>query len=217
VTLQAGQLAHLPVDLTCTLPVPHTRKNVTLLRAEADAEQLRSAADRDARTATERATERDTAAVDLAQAWRAWTSDAHTSELLGDVEWPVHPVVGPLILDAKALAGDADGDLFGLDQVAAEAARPAQRNKEIEAERAVLNAADKAGRERERTLRSERADWSPSVIASPTIRLPSEPCCKRLCSGRRCGEDLRKTGSSTLVHQITEGTAYTWRRRCRPC
>jgi hypothetical protein len=131
VTLQAGQLAHLPVDLTCTLPVPHTRKNVTLLRAEADAEQLRSAADRDARTATERATERDTAAVDLAQAWRAWTSDAHTSELLGDVEWPVHPVVGPLILDAKALAGDADGDLFGLDQVAAEAARPAQRNKEI--------------------------------------------------------------------------------------
>ena len=65
-------------------------------------------------------------------------------------------MVGPLILDAEALAGDADGDLFGLDQVAAEAARPAQRN--IEAERAVLNAADKAGRERERTLRSERAD-----------------------------------------------------------
>ena len=93
VTLQAGQLAHLPVDLTCTL---------------------------------------------------------------GDIEWPVHPMVGPLILDAEALAGDADGDLFGLDQVAAEAARPAQRN--IEAERAVLNAADKAGRERERTLRSERAD-----------------------------------------------------------
>ena len=65
-------------------------------------------------------------------------------------------MVGPLILDAEALAGDADGDLFGLDQVAAEAARPAQRN--IEAERAVLNAAGKAGRERERTLRSERAD-----------------------------------------------------------
>ena len=65
-------------------------------------------------------------------------------------------MVGPLILDAEALAGDADGDLFGLDQVAAEAARPAHRN--IEAERAVLSAADKAARERERTLRSERAD-----------------------------------------------------------
>jgi len=77
-------------------------------------------------------------------------------------------VVGPLILDAEALAGDADGDLFGLDQVAAEAARPAHRN--IDAERAVLNAADKAGRERERTLRSERAD-----LVAERDRKPDDP------------------------------------------
>ena len=109
-----------------------------------------------------------TGTVDLARAWRAWTSDAHTSELLGDIEWPVHPMVGPLILDAEALAGDADGDLFGLDQVAAEAAGPAQRN--IEAERAVLNAADKAGRERERTLRSKRAD-----LVAERDRKPGDP------------------------------------------
>jgi len=48
------------------------------------------------------------------------------------------------------------GTLSGLDQAAEEAARPAQAK--IETERARLNAADKASRERERTLWSERAD-----------------------------------------------------------
>jgi hypothetical protein len=46
---------------------------------------------------------------------------------------------------------------------------------------------------------------------------PGEPSGKHLYSGRRCGDDVPKTGSSTLTHQITEGTAYTWRRRYRPC
>jgi hypothetical protein len=46
---------------------------------------------------------------------------------------------------------------------------------------------------------------------------PGEPRGMRLHSSRRCGDDVRKTGSSTLMHQITEGTAYTWRRRYRPC
>lgn len=127
-----------------------------VLRAEADAEHLRSTADRDALTAAERAAERDVAAVDLAQAWRGWTGDDRTSELLGDIEWPAHPAVGRLILDAEALAGEADGELSGLDHAATEAARPAQGK--IEAERARLNAADDADRELERTLRSERAD-----------------------------------------------------------
>jgi len=125
-------------------------------RAEADAEQLRSAADRDARTAAERAAERDVAAVDLAQAWRAWTGDVRTSELLGNIEWPAHPAVGSLFLDAEALVGEAEGELSSLDHAAAEVARPAQGK--IEAERARLNAAGEASRELEGALRSERAD-----------------------------------------------------------
>src|SRR5260370_852658 len=117
-----------------------------VLRAEADAEQLRSAADRDAQTAAERAAERDAAAVELAQAWRAWTGDARTSELLGDIEWSAHPVVGSLILDAEALVGHAEGELSGLDHVAAEAARPAPGK--IAAEPARPRAAHGASRER---------------------------------------------------------------------
>jgi Putative exonuclease SbcCD, C subunit len=128
----------------------------TVLRAEADAEQLRSAADRDARTAAEQAVDRDAAAVQLAQAWRAWTGDAGRTELLSDIDWPAHPAIGPLILDAEALAGEVEGELSGLDRAAAEAARPTQRR--IEAERARLDAVAEASRERERTLRSERAD-----------------------------------------------------------
>jgi uncharacterized protein (TIGR02680 family) len=128
----------------------------TVLKVEADAEHLRSAADRDARIAAAHASDRDAAAIDLAQAWRAWTGDARTSELLGDIDWRADPTVGGLILDAEALAGEAEGDLHGLDQVAAEVARPALGT--IEAERARLNAADKADRGREQTLRSERAD-----------------------------------------------------------
>ena len=62
-----------------------------VLRAEADAEQLRGAADRDTQIAAERAAEREAAAVDVAQAWRAWTGDVRTSELLGDIEWPGSP------------------------------------------------------------------------------------------------------------------------------
>jgi uncharacterized protein (TIGR02680 family) len=126
-----------------------------VLRAEADAEQLRSVADRDAQAAAERAAERDATAVILAREWRDWTSDARTSELLGHIDWRTHPAVGPLILDAEALVGEA-GELAGLDHAAAEAARPAQAD--IEAERARLDAAAEAGRDRERTLRSERAD-----------------------------------------------------------
>ena len=127
-----------------------------VLRAEADAEQLRSAADRDARTAAEQAADRDAAAVELAQAWRAWTGGASTRELLGDIDWPAHPALGPLILDAEALVGEADDELGGLDRAAAEAARPAQAK--LEAERVRLDAVAEADRARERTLRSERAD-----------------------------------------------------------
>ncbi len=135
-----------------------TQAQQAVLRAEADAEQLRSAADRDARTAEEQAADRDAAAVELAQAWRAWTGDIRTRELLGDIDWPAHPAVGPLVLDAEALVGDAEDELSGLDRAAAEAARPAQGR--IEAERVRLDAAAQDGRDREQTLRSERSDLS---------------------------------------------------------
>jgi hypothetical protein len=139
-----------------------------VLSAEADAEQLRSAADRDARTAAERTAERDAAAVDLAQAWRAWTGDPRASELLGDIEWAAHPAVGPLILDAEALVGEAEGELHGLDQVAAEAAQPAQgklRPNEHGSTRPMKTAASSG-----RRVSPSVPTWSPNATASPTTR-----------------------------------------------
>ncbi len=137
----------------------------TVLRAEADAEQLRATADQDAGIAAERAASRDTAAVGLAQAWRAWIGDTRTGELLGGIDWAAHPVVGPLIIDAEALAGATDGDLSGLDRVAVEVAQPALG--EIAAERAGLDAAAEADRSHRHKLRTERADLAAERDPSP--------------------------------------------------
>jgi uncharacterized protein (TIGR02680 family) len=139
-----------------------------VLKVEADAEHLRSVADRDARIAAARAAERDAAAVDLAQAWLAWTGHPRSGELLGGIDWPSHPTVGPLILDVERLAGEAESDLQVLDQVAAEAARPAR--EKISAERARLHAAGQADREHGQTLRTRRA-----ALAAEHDPQPADP------------------------------------------
>ena len=139
-----------------------------VLRAEAEAGQLRAAADDDARTAEDLAAERDTTAVALAQAWRAWSSDTGTRALLGEIDWPAHPLVGPLILDAEALAGDGDVPLDGLDEVADTSARPARAS--VEAARARLDREASDDREREAALRTERAD-----LAAERDPKPADP------------------------------------------
>jgi hypothetical protein len=108
-----------------------------VLRMEAEAEQLRATADDDARIAEERIAERDAAAIALAEAWRAWTGDGESSDLLGGIGWAAHPAIGPLILDAERLTGEDDDSLPGLDEAAEEAARPARAA--VEAERARLD------------------------------------------------------------------------------
>ena len=147
-----------------------------VLHAEAEAEHLRDAADEDARTAGERAAERDAAAIALAQAWRGWTDDQETRELIGEMAWAAHPAIGPLILDAQALTGEDDGSLTGeddgslasLDEAAGEAVRPARAA--VEAGRARLDLEENSARERERALRAERAD-----LAAARDPKPAEP------------------------------------------
>jgi len=94
-----------------------------VLRAEADAEQLRSVADRDAQAAAERAAERDATAVIVAREWRVTgpATPARANCSATSTGAPTRPI-GPLILDAEALVGEA-GELAGLDHAAAEAAR----------------------------------------------------------------------------------------------
>ncbi len=151
-----------------------------VLRAEAEAEQLRAAADEDARTAGEQAAERDAAAAALAQAWRAWTDDDRTRELLGEIAWAAHPAIGPLILNAEALTGADDGSLSGLDEAADEAARPARAA--VEAERARLSLSEDSARARQEALRAERAD-----LAAERDPKPAEPS---WLAPERAGEPL---------------------------
>ncbi len=139
-----------------------------VLRVEAEAGQLRDAAEEDAATADGHARERDTAAVTLAEAWRAWCRAPETTELLGETDWAAHPRLGPLIRDAEALAGEDGPPLDGLDEVAEVAARPARAA--VAAARAELDRAASDDRERETALKAERAD-----LAAERDPKPDEP------------------------------------------
>lgn len=139
-----------------------------VLRMEAEADQLRATAEDDAQTAGDHATTRDTAAVDLAEAWRAWCRDPQATRLLGETGWVTHPLLGPLIRDAEVLAGDDGPTLDGLDEVADVAARPARAA--VAAARANLDRAAADDRERETGLRAERAD-----LAAERDPKPAEP------------------------------------------
>ncbi len=139
-----------------------------VLRMEAEASQLRTTAEEDAQTAGGYAMTRDTAAVGLAEGWRAWCRDPQTTQLLGEAGWAAHPVLGPLIRDAEALSGDDGLTLDGLDEVADVAARPARAV--VAAARADLDRAAADDREREAGLRAERAD-----LAAERDPKPAEP------------------------------------------
>jgi uncharacterized protein (TIGR02680 family) len=139
-----------------------------VLQLEAEAGQLRATAEEDAGTAGDHAATRDTAAVALAEAWRAWCRDPQTAHLLGETGWAAHPVLGPLILDAAVLAGDDWPTLDGLDEVADVAARPARET--VAAARADLKRAAVDAREREAALSVERAD-----LAAERDPRPAEP------------------------------------------
>jgi uncharacterized protein (TIGR02680 family) len=151
-----------------------------VLRMEAEASQLRAAAEEDAQTADDHATTRDTAAVSLAEAWRAWCRDPQTAQLLGETGWAAHPLLGPLIRDAEVLAGDDGPTLDGLDEVAEVAARPARAA--VAAARADLDRAAADDRKREAGLRAERAD-----LAAERDPKPAEP---PWLDARRSGEPL---------------------------
>jgi uncharacterized protein (TIGR02680 family) len=139
-----------------------------VLQVEAEAGQLRDAAEEDARTADSHARERDTAAVALAEAWRTWCRAPETAELLGETDWAAHPRLGPLLRDAAALAGDDGPPLDGLDEVAEVAARPARAA--VATARAELDRAASDDRARDTVLRAERAD-----LAAEQDPAPDEP------------------------------------------
>ncbi len=134
-------------------------------RLAAEADRLAATAESDAQAADNRAAERDAAAVELAHAWRTWTADPATSDLLGDPDWAGHPLIGALLLDAEALAGRREDPLAELDDAAEAAARPARAA--LQTARAGLHAAERADREREGALRTERADLAAARDPNP--------------------------------------------------
>ncbi|HEY1616098.1 MAG TPA: TIGR02680 family protein [Streptosporangiaceae bacterium] len=137
-----------------------------VLRMEAEAGQLRATAEEDAQGADDHAATRDTAAVDLVEAWRAWCRDPRTTRLLGETGWAAHPLVGPLIRDAEVLAGDNGPALNGLDEVADTAGRPPRAA--VAAARAGLDRAGADDRQRDAGLRDERADLTAERDPTPT-------------------------------------------------
>jgi uncharacterized protein (TIGR02680 family) len=139
-----------------------------VLRMEAEAGQLRAAAEEDAQSADDHASTRDAAAVALAEAWRAWCRDPQTTRLLGETGWAADPLLGPLIRDAEVLAGHDGPALDGLDEVADVAARPARAA--VATARADLDRAAADDRDREAGLRAERAD-----LAAERDPKPAEP------------------------------------------
>ena len=139
-----------------------------VLQVEAEAGQLRATAEEDVQSADDHAATRDTAAIALAEDWRAWCRAPQTTQLLGETRWAADPLLGPLIRDAEVLAGDDGATLDGLDEVAEVAARPARAA--VAAARADLDRATADDGEREDRLRAERAD-----LAAERDPKPAEP------------------------------------------
>ena len=102
------------------------KKEEAVARLAAEADRLAGAAESDAQAADDRAAERDAAAAELAHAWRAWATDPAAADLLGSPNWAAHRLIGPLLLDANALAGERTDPLGDLDEIAEIAARPAR-------------------------------------------------------------------------------------------
>jgi uncharacterized protein (TIGR02680 family) len=142
------------------------KQEEAVARLAAEADRLAGAAEVDAQAAEGRAVERDATAAELVRAWRAWTSDPPTAALIGLPDWAAHPLIGALLLDANALAGESTYPLGDLDEVAETAARPARAV--VEAERARLDVDDGTDREREQTLRAERAELAAEHDPHPT-------------------------------------------------
>src|SRR5262249_55022523 len=136
-----------------------------VIRVEAEAGQLQATADEDTSSAEQEAAKRDTTAIALAQAWRAWVNREESRELLGANDWAGHPAVGPLILDAEALTGEGDGSLAGLDEAAGDAARPAYAS--VGAECVRLDLDEDASQERTNALLAERADLAAARDPKP--------------------------------------------------
>ena len=147
-----------------------------VLHAEAEAEHLRDAADEDARTAGERAAERDAAAIALAQAWREWTDDPETRDAdrrdgLGGPprHWPAHPRRAGADRRGRWLSDRRGRWLSGQPGRSGRRGRPPARAA-VEAGRARLDLEENSARERERALRAERAD-----LAAARDPKPAEP------------------------------------------
>jgi uncharacterized protein (TIGR02680 family) len=143
-----------------------TEELVARLAAEAD--RLAGAAESDAQDSDNRAAERDAAAAALVQAWRAWATDPNAADLLDAPNWATHPLIGPLLLDADALAGEHTDQLGDLDEIAEAAARPARAA--IEAKRARIDVDESNDLDREKTLRTERAE-----LAAEHDPYPADP------------------------------------------
>ncbi|WP_127127851.1 TIGR02680 family protein [Georgenia sp. SYP-B2076] len=157
---------------------------VELARARTAADHVEDAAgeaaerrDADETVAGERGQDRDAAARELAAAWRAWTAQPRTAELLGDVGWAA-TAVGPLLFDVDVLGGDISGARDGaprldeLDRVAAEAADAARDR--LARTGAALDAEADADGARRRALTDEqrelRAAKDPEPPAAPWAR-----------------------------------------------
>lgn len=172
-------------------------------RLAAEADRLAGAAESDAQAADDHAAERDAAAAELAHSWRAWTTNPATAELLGSPGWATHPLIGPLLLDANALAGETSDPLGDLDEIAEIAARPARAA--VEAERARLDVDERSDLDREQTLRTELAELAAEHDPHPadppwlTADRPGEPLWRCIDFGTDVPDDVRASLEGALL------------------
>ena len=115
-------------------------------RADEAAEASQKAVDR-----------REDMALALVDRWRAWIFDPATTDLLGTVDWPAHPILGVLLADRTALSDDpVEIDLRELDRAAEDVISASTAALVTELSR--LDAEDAAARPLIAELESERTE-----------------------------------------------------------
>ncbi|MGI5243266.1 TIGR02680 family protein [Dactylosporangium sp. CA-139066] len=188
--------------------------------AAGKAREAEQRAEEDAQAAEQAGDQRDDIAIELVDAWRAWTTAPETMDLIGTTDWAAHPMLGVVLIDRTALCGEGPSavTLPDLDRAADDSV--SESEAVVVAALSRLDDADRADAEIAARLTGERQDLLDAQDPEP--QLPSwvrtsggAPLwrCLDFADGvdeqHRAGIEAALLASGLLVAEVDDGGRLT--------